>query len=78
MAVGFVVDLFVKLLCEKGMITEGLKVSRVAMKNNVCIKGESYEVLIKGLCDEGRMEEGMKLQAEMMGRGFEPNSGIYY
>ena len=33
--------------------------------------------MIKGLCDEGRMEEGMKLQAEMMGRGFEPNSTIY-
>ncbi|PWA58720.1 tetratricopeptide repeat (TPR)-like superfamily protein [Artemisia annua] len=76
-AVGFVVDLLVKLLCEKGMITEGLKVSRFAKKNNVCMKGESYEVLIKGLGDEGRMEEAMKLQAEMVGRGFEPNLGIY-
>ncbi|MCI68323.1 pentatricopeptide repeat-containing protein, partial [Trifolium medium] len=40
-------------------------------------KGKSYEALIKGLCVEGRMDEGLKLQAEMVGKGFEPNLEIY-
>ncbi|KAL7618193.1 pentatricopeptide repeat-containing protein At2g15980 [Lactuca sativa] len=75
---GSTIDVLIKELCEKNKVSEALKVSRFAMKrNNVVMKGESYELLIKGLCNEGRMDEGMKLQAEMVGRGYEPNSGIY-
>nr|XP_043638620.1 pentatricopeptide repeat-containing protein At2g15980 [Erigeron canadensis]XP_043638621.1 pentatricopeptide repeat-containing protein At2g15980 [Erigeron canadensis] len=78
MLVGCTLDVLIKELCEKDKVSEALMVLKVAMKrNNVTVKNESYEVLIKGLCDDGRMDEGMKLQAEMVGRGYEPTSGIY-
>lgn len=73
------IDVLIKVLCEKNKVSEALKVSRFALKrNNMAMKGESYEVLIKGLCNEGMMDEGMKIQAEMVGRGYEPNSEIYF
>ncbi|KAI3745831.1 hypothetical protein L6452_08242 [Arctium lappa] len=78
MPIGCTVDVLIKELCDKNKVSEALKISRATMKrNNVVMKGESYEFIIKGLCNEGRMEEGMKLQAEMVGIGYEPNSKIY-
>ncbi|KAI8532915.1 hypothetical protein RHMOL_Rhmol11G0254900 [Rhododendron molle] len=59
-------------------VSEALEFLRVAIrKHEIAPKRKSYEVLIKGLCQEGRMEEALKLQAEMVGKGFEPNCEIY-
>ncbi|WJX51558.1 hypothetical protein P8452_37742 [Trifolium repens] len=71
-------DMVVRLLCGKGRVEEAMEFFRSGVgKFDLVPKGKSYESLIKGLCVEGRMDEGLKLQAEMVGKGFEPNSGIY-
>ncbi|CAL5404276.1 unnamed protein product [Camellia sinensis] len=57
---------------------KALEFLRVAMrKHEITSKRKSYEFLIKRLCQEGRAEEALKLQAEMEGKGFEPNLEIY-
>lgn len=75
---GFVIDVLIKMLCDNSRVYEALEFCRVAMaKYNVLPSRSSYKFLIQGLCEEGKMEEALKLQAEMVGRGFEPNSEIY-
>lgn len=75
---GSVVDVVVRGLCAENKVFEGLEFLKVAMrKHEIVPMGKSYEILIKGLCDEGMMEEALKLQAEMVGKGLEPNLEIY-
>ncbi|GFS41185.1 tetratricopeptide repeat (TPR)-like superfamily protein [Actinidia rufa] len=72
------VDAVVGGLCEEKRVSEALEFLGVAMRKHEMVpKRKSYEVLIKGLCQEARVEEALKLQAEMVGKGFEPNLEIY-
>ncbi|KAI0501565.1 hypothetical protein KFK09_016510 [Dendrobium nobile] len=74
------VDEMLVEMCEKGMVEEGLGVLRGEMGREVVVLGSrrrSYEVVIMGLCGAGRMEEASKLQAEMAGRGLEPDARVY-
>ncbi|GLT55062.1 hypothetical protein SLA2020_282150 [Shorea laevis] len=65
-------------LLVQGKVYEALQILRGGVENfGVVPKGTSYEALIKGLCEEGRLEEALKLQAEMVGKGFDPNLEIY-
>jgi pentatricopeptide repeat protein len=71
-------DVMIGGLCGKGKVYEALEILRGGVENfGVVPKGKSYEALIKGFCEEGRMEEALKLQAEMVGKGFDPNLEIY-
>ncbi|RDX94131.1 Pentatricopeptide repeat-containing protein, partial [Mucuna pruriens] len=71
-------DVMIRLLCEKGRVQEALEFVRCAVgKFDLTPKEKSYKALIKGLCFEGRMDEALKVQAEMVGKGFQPNSEIY-
>ncbi|KAK8463798.1 hypothetical protein PHAVU_011G049000 [Phaseolus vulgaris] len=71
-------DMMVRLLCDKGRVQEALEFLRCAVsKYDLIPREKSYEVLMKGLCFEGRMEEALKLQAEMVGKGFQPKAEIY-
>lgn len=59
-------------------LLEALDVFDVATKDcNFCPTMETYEILINGLCQEGRIEAAFMLQAQMVGKGFKPNSKIY-
>ncbi|KAJ8763462.1 hypothetical protein K2173_002345 [Erythroxylum novogranatense] len=72
------IDALIGGLCEKKRLPEALKILRFATRDACFYPSRmGYEFLIKGLCDEGKMNEALKLQAEMVGKGFEPNSGIY-
>ncbi|KAK1358744.1 Pentatricopeptide repeat-containing protein [Heracleum sosnowskyi] len=72
------IDEVIRGLCGQNRVSEALEYLRVAVKKyDIVPKGTSYESVIKGLCQEGRMEDGLKLQAEMVGKGHEPNSEIY-
>lgn len=72
------IDEVIRGLCGKNKVSEALEYLRVAVKkHDIVPKCTSYEFVIKGLCQEGRMEDGLKLQAEMVGKGHEPNSEIY-
>ncbi|XP_017256165.1 pentatricopeptide repeat-containing protein At2g15980 [Daucus carota subsp. sativus] len=72
------IDEVIKGLCGKNRISEASEYLRVAIKkHDIVPKGTSYELVIKGLCQEGRMGEGLKLQAEMVGKGYKPNSEVY-
>uniref|UniRef100_A0A2N9J082 Pentacotripeptide-repeat region of PRORP domain-containing protein n=1 Tax=Fagus sylvatica TaxID=28930 RepID=A0A2N9J082_FAGSY len=71
-------DVVIGGLCVKGRVYEALEILRRGVESfGLMPKGKSYEALIKGLCEEGRMEEALKVQAEMVGKGFEPNLEIY-
>ncbi|KHN06157.1 Pentatricopeptide repeat-containing protein [Glycine soja] len=71
-------DVMIRLLCDKGRVRESLEFVRCAVgKFDLIPMEKSYEALIKGLCFDGRMEEALKVQAEMVGKGFQPNSEIY-
>lgn len=71
-------DVMVRLLCDKGRVQEALEFVRCAVgKFDLVPREKSYEALIKGLCIEERMKEALKVQAEMIGKGFQPNSEIY-
>ncbi|CAJ1933425.1 unnamed protein product [Sphenostylis stenocarpa] len=72
------IDLMVRLLCDKGRVQEALEFVRCAVsKFDLIPREKSYAALIRGLCFERSMEEALKLQAEMVGKGFQPNSEIY-
>lgn len=72
------IDEVIRGLCGKNRVSEALEYLRVAIKkHDIVLKGTSYKFVIKGLCEEGRTEDGLKLQAEMVGKGYEPNSEIY-
>ncbi|XP_074343957.1 pentatricopeptide repeat-containing protein At2g15980 isoform X2 [Apium graveolens] len=74
----FTVDEVINGLCGKNRVSEALEYLTVAVKkHDIVPKGTSYEFVIKGLCQEGRMEDGLKLQADMVGKGYEPNSEVY-
>ncbi|KAL5130024.1 Pentatricopeptide repeat-containing protein [Glycine soja] len=61
-----------------GRVQEALEFVRCAVgKFDLIPMEKSYEALTKGFCFEGRMEEALKVQAEMVGKGFQPNSEIY-
>ncbi|KAF5745645.1 putative pentatricopeptide repeat-containing protein [Tripterygium wilfordii] len=71
-------DALIGGLCDNGKVVEALEVMRVATRDaGFSATGKSYELLIKALCRMGNMEEALKLQAEMVGKGFGPNSRIY-
>lgn len=72
------VDAVTRVLCDKGDISPALYVLMVlSRKHDVIPKKESYQVLIKCFCQEGKMEEAFRLQAEMVGKGYEPDSETY-
>lgn len=74
----FIVDLLVIELCKEGMVSQALELFRQVMKDaNFGSRRSSYEFLIKGLCGNGEMEEACKVQAEMVGKGFEPDHSVY-
>ena len=71
-------DVVIGKLCVKGRVYEAVEILRDGVENfGLVPKVKSYETLLKGLCGEGRMEEALKIQAEMVGKGFEPNLEIY-
>lgn len=75
---GLVVDVVVRGLCGENRVFEGLEFLRgVVKKYEIVPRWRTYQALIKGLCEEGVMEEALTLQAEMVGKGFEPNLEIY-
>lgn len=72
------IDALVKGLCEKSRVYDALQIMREAQGNlHLSPKMTSYEFLLRGLCEEGEMEEALKLQAQMVGRGFQPNFQVY-
>ncbi|KAG5558028.1 hypothetical protein RHGRI_008063 [Rhododendron griersonianum] len=72
------VDAVIRGLGGENRVSQALEFLGVAIrKHELAPKRKSYEILIKGLCQEGRMEEALKLQAEMVGKGCEPNCEIY-
>ncbi|CAA3029218.1 Hypothetical predicted protein [Olea europaea subsp. europaea] len=72
------VDAVIRVLCDKGDSSTALDVLMVlSRKHDVIPKKESYQVLIKCFCQEGKMEEALRLQAEMVGKGYEPDSETY-
>lgn len=73
-----VVDELVRELCSHGRVCDGLQVLRSALGIGCFFPGrKSYEYVIRGLCGEGRMDEAHKVQAEMVGKGFEPDFELY-
>ncbi|KAK0582343.1 hypothetical protein LWI29_024446 [Acer saccharum] len=65
-------------LCDKRRISEAMEILRVGVeKFSLSPTKNSYKLLIKGLCEDGNMEEALKVQAEMVGKGFEPSLEIY-
>ncbi|KAK6121386.1 hypothetical protein DH2020_044868 [Rehmannia glutinosa] len=72
------VNVIIRLLCEKNEISAATEFWRTAVKKHGAVmEEENYGNLIRGLCEEGKMEEALNLQAEMVVKGFEPNSEIY-
>lgn len=72
------VDAIIALLCNNNKVSVGLEILSTALKKyNSFPAKRSYVFLIKGFCQEGNMEEAMKLQAEMVGKGYEPDEEIY-
>ncbi|KAK4802589.1 hypothetical protein SAY86_000792 [Trapa natans] len=72
------VDAVVKGLCKKSRVHYALNIMKEAGDNlHLSPKMTSYEVLLKELCEAGEMEEALKLQAQMVGRGFQPNFQVY-
>ncbi|KAK6143494.1 hypothetical protein DH2020_023842 [Rehmannia glutinosa] len=72
------VNVIIRLLCEKNEISAATEFWRTAVKKHGAVmEEENYGYLIRGLCEEGKMEEALNLQAEMVVKGFEPNSEIY-
>eukprot|EP00268_Persea_americana_P024516 TRINITY_DN2392_c0_g1_i1.p1 TRINITY_DN2392_c0_g1~~TRINITY_DN2392_c0_g1_i1.p1 ORF type:complete len:497 (-),score=72.76 TRINITY_DN2392_c0_g1_i1:1028-2518(-) len=72
------VDAVVRELCWTNRVVEGLGFLRDVKRRGVISPSRaSYEFLIKGFCDAGEMEEALKIQAEMVGRGFAPDSETY-
>uniref|UniRef100_A0A2P2J614 Uncharacterized protein MANES_15G146700 n=1 Tax=Rhizophora mucronata TaxID=61149 RepID=A0A2P2J614_RHIMU len=71
-------DVLVQGLCENERVSEALEVMRNATRDvGIYLSRKSYELLITGLCENERIKEALKLQAEMVGKGFEPNSKVY-
>ncbi|CAK9308997.1 unnamed protein product [Citrullus colocynthis] len=69
---------FTRGLCAETRLLEALDVFGFAIEDSkFCPTMETYEVLINGLCHEGKIEAAFKLQAQMVGKGFKPNSKIY-
>lgn len=67
------VNVIIRSLCDKNEISAASEFwSMAAKKNGAFLEKENYENLIKGLCGEGKMDE-----AEMVVKGFEPNSDMY-
>ncbi|KAL8540313.1 hypothetical protein ACS0TY_001785 [Phlomoides rotata] len=72
------VNVLIRSLCVKNEISAASEFwLMAAQKHEAVLEKENYENLIKGLCGEGMMDEALKLQAEMVVKGFEPNSEIY-
>ncbi|KAL6955166.1 hypothetical protein U1Q18_048716, partial [Sarracenia purpurea var. burkii] len=72
------IDTVIEGICGVNRVSKALKFLRVDVKKHELVpKRMSYEFLVKLLCQEGRLEEALKQQAEMVGKGFEPNFEIY-
>lgn len=68
----------IRELCAETRLVEALDVFSFATQDsNFCPTMETYELLINDLCQEGKIEAAFKLQAQMVGKGFKPNSKIY-
>ncbi|KAM1453389.1 hypothetical protein EV1_003029 [Malus domestica] len=72
-------DALIQGLCDENRVLEALNVMRGATVDfGFCSTEKSYETLITGLCEDEKLEEALKLQAEMVGKGFKPNSEVYH
>ncbi|KAM1006374.1 hypothetical protein FF1_003090 [Malus domestica] len=72
-------DALIQGLCDENRVLEALNVMRGATVDfGFCSTEKSYETLIRGLCEDEKLEEALKLQAEMVGKGFKPNSEVYH
>ncbi|KAM1763900.1 hypothetical protein ACFX11_003199 [Malus domestica] len=72
-------DALIQGLCDESRVLEALNVMRGATVDfGFCSTKKSYETLIRGLCEDEKLEEALKLQAEMVGKGFKPNSEVYH
>ncbi|KAM1106204.1 hypothetical protein TB2_002998 [Malus domestica] len=72
-------DALIQGLCDESRVLEALNVMRGATVDfGFCSTEKSYETLIRGLCEDEKLEEALKLQAEMVGKGFKPNSEVYH
>lgn len=68
----------VRLLCDKKSVLEAFDFFETLMRNaDFQATESSFQMLIKGLCSEGKMDEALQLQAQMVGKGFKPDSHIY-
>lgn len=72
------IEMLIGGLCDKKRVFEALEILMTGVeKFGAFPTKKSYTFLIKGFCEEGNMEEALKVQAEMMGKGFEPSLEIY-
>ncbi|KAK2665235.1 hypothetical protein Ddye_003809 [Dipteronia dyeriana] len=72
------IEALIRGLCDKRRVSEAMEILRVGVeKFGLSPTKNSYMFLIKGFCEDGRMEEALKVQAEMVGKGFEPSLEIY-
>lgn len=68
----------VRLLCDKKSVLEAFDFFKTLMRNaDFQATESSFRILIKGLCSEGKMDEALQLQAQMVGKGFKPDSHLY-
>ncbi|KAJ0077625.1 hypothetical protein Patl1_36303 [Pistacia atlantica] len=75
---GSTVEVLIRGLYDKRRVFEAMKILRVGVeKFGLSPTKKSYMFLIKGLCEEQKLEEALKVQAEMVGKGFEPCLEIY-
>lgn len=72
------VDDIIEALYIKNRASEAFEIFKTAKeKHNIFPKRKSFLLLIKGFCREGKMREALELQAEMAGKGYEPDEEIY-
>ncbi|GMH02738.1 hypothetical protein Nepgr_004577 [Nepenthes gracilis] len=72
------IDTLVRAFCSKAKISEALDLFRIVTRNaNFVARKTTYVYLLKGLCRGGQMNEAHELQAEMVGKGLNPDSDIY-
>ncbi|KAL5855744.1 hypothetical protein ACOSQ4_005546 [Xanthoceras sorbifolium] len=73
------IEVLIGGLCDKKRVSEAVEILRVGVeKFGLSPTKNSYMFLLKGFCGDGKMEEALKVQAEMVGKGFEPSLEIYH
>lgn len=74
----FTVEGLIGGLCKKGRASEAMEILKAGVKKfGLSPTRNSYMLLIKWFCKGGKMDEALKVQAEMVGKGFEPSLEVY-